>query len=253
MGKAFCKFIVWASIIGFILVVPLTGLVVATGGGGDGGGGGGGDGDVSGGSAALSNFIPGETTTIFGAPDIAGNTITIMDKTNNIANTWGGHTKDKPDHWSDEQWRSYLKKRQGIFRDQQMRAFNNMNAANRNLNIARGTGKAAAAAGALVGAMAAPAAGPVITIISITGDGAAATAGSLSEGKTLRRSLNDGIKKAACTAILSKVCLGGKAANASKDFVGGQIYDHSAATPLKMKNRMPPPNFTTSGGHGIYK
>ncbi len=164
---------------------------------------------------------------------------------------WG--LKNKPSHWSDTQWKQYKKKRYEIFKEQQKEAFEGKSKADRNLNIAKGTGYVAAGAGAVVGAVAAPAVAPTIIVISTVGDGAAATAGSLAEGKDVGESLKDGLKKSAASAILSKVTTGKKAADAFIGFAGGQIYDNSKSSDKGPSNQLPPPDFTTPGKHGIYK
>ena len=80
--------------------------------------------------------------------------------------------KEKPKHWTKKHWKHYIKKRQSIFRHEQKEAHQDMDTANRNHNIAKGTGYVASGAGAVVGAVTAPAVAPVIVIISVVGDGA---------------------------------------------------------------------------------
>ncbi|THB73466.1 MAG: hypothetical protein D3926_23895 [Desulfobacteraceae bacterium] len=179
----------------------------------------------------------------FGAP---GFVYPKEDKTNTIANTWGAHKKDKPAHWTGSKWRSYQKKRQSIYRYEAKENIKAGNRADRNYKIAKGVGVAAAAGGAVVGAAASPAAAPAIYIIGVGGDGAAATAGSLAEGKSLKEAAKDGAKKSLSSALLGKV--GSGKTNAALGFAGGQAVDDSMGSGIdsSLVNQMPEPD-----GYGI--
>lgn len=161
--------------------------------------------------------------------------------------------KKKPKHWTDTQWKEFLKKKRAEHALQQKEAFDEEKKADLNLKIAQGTGLGATAASAVVGAVAAPAVAPTVVVISIVGDGTAATAGSLAEGKDLGTSLGDGLKKTTSSAILSKVQTGKKLGDALVGFGGSVGYDNANSSGKSMGPQMPPPDFTTPGGHSIYK
>jgi hypothetical protein len=159
----------------------------------------------------------------------------------------------KPPQWTDSQWKSFLEK---MIRENNMRsgeALSEADAADLKYKIAKGTGYAATAAGSVVGAIAAPAAVPTIIIISAGGDAAATTAGNLAEGKDLGESLKEGLKKSASSVIIAKMATGKKAADAFIGFAGSVGYDNMQTSDKPMTNHMPPPDFTTPGGHPIYK
>jgi len=231
------------------LMLPLGGTAFAYG---DGGGSGDVDQTVStGGTGVVPGYEEEFIDPEFRTPDFV---YPKEEKENTIENTWGKHVKKKPAHWTEKQWRDYKRKRQRIFEHQQKQSFGEKKSADRKLTIAKGTGVAASAAGAVIGAVAAPAVAPTIVIISVTGDGLAATAGSLADGKSAKESLKDGLKKAGTSAILSKMgnAVGGGKTGAALEFVGGQAYDNaSPSTSGPINHHMPPPDFVTPGGHEI--
>jgi hypothetical protein len=244
MGKVIFKMILWIAATVFILGAPLNSTVFAYG-GGEGGG------AVS---TESSSGSPGgppsgwEEENIdpeFQTPDF------VKNPPEKKRDPWG--LKKKPGHWTNEQWSNYKKKQALIFQQQSKEANAEKENAEQNYTIAKGTGYVTAGAGAVVGVIAAPAVAPTILVISIVGDGAATTAGSLAEGKDIGESVKDGVKKSVSSAILSKVTTGKNAADALIGFAGGQGYDHMNSSGNEPSNQMPPPDFTTSGGHGIYK
>ncbi|MCF6245922.1 MAG: hypothetical protein L3J69_01045 [Desulfobacula sp.] len=243
MGKVIFKMILWTVATVFVLGAPLHTTVF-----GYGGGEGGETQDIIG-SRSLGGPPPRwddeNIEPEFRIPDFVKNP--PVEK----RDPWGA--KIKPKHWTDKQWKEYKKKRNRIFRHEQKKAFGEMDKANRNHTIAKGTGYAATGAGAVIGLVAAPAVAPTIVIISIIGDGAATTAGSLAEGKSVKESLKDGAKKSVSSAILSKMSTGKQGVDAVTGVVGGFMYDNTESSDKQPVNHLPPPDFTTPGGHNIYK
>ena len=250
MKKRVFRYSVGVAFLVFLLITPFGNTAFAYGGGSSGGG----ITDQKEVSAGEPGVIPGYEEEDFG---VAGDTASLdpPPEGNTLENTWGKHLKKKPSHWTEKQWKDYVKKRQGIHRHQKNEAFEEEKSEDRKLKIAQGTGMAASAAGAVIGAVAAPAVAPTIVIISVAGDGLAATAGSLAEGKSVKESVKDGLKKSASSAILSTV--GSGKTNAVIGFVGGQIYDNvdpSSGTPnngMSNYHHESAPGFTTRGGHDI--
>ena len=156
---------------------------------------------------------------------------------------------DRPPHWTDKQWKNFLIKRTNEHKIRSDDALGDADAADTKLKIAQGAGLAATAAGAVVGAVAAPAAAPAIIVIAATGDGVAATAGNLAEGKDLADSLKEGFKKSASSVVIAKITTGKKVADAFIGFTGSVGYDNAQPSGKPMTNYMPPPSFTTPGGH----
>ncbi len=240
MGKAKLKMLLWMWVMVLILSVPLYSNAFAYG---DGGGGGGGESIGSGSPDSPSDYEDENIEPEFRTPDFVNNPPE--------RNPWG--LKEKPDHWSDAQWKGYKKAKQLILENKLEQAFHEMDKANLKHTIAKGTGYAATGAGAIVGAVASPAILPTIVVISVVGDGAASTAGSLSEGKSIEDAVEDGVKKSVSSAILSKVSTSKKVVNAVIGFAGSVGYDNMESSKKSAVNHMPPPDFTDSTGHGIYK
>ena len=254
MSNRLFRYVVGVAFLVALLITPFENTAFAYGGGSSGGGARGEVDPQEAASGGLPGVVPGYEEEDIG---IAGGTASLdpPPEGNTLENTWGKHLKKKPSHWTEKQWNDYVKKRQSIYRHQKNKAFEEEKSEDRKLKIAQGTGMAASAAGAVVGAVAAPAVAPTIVIISVTGDGLAATAGSLAEGKSVKESVKDGLKKSASSAILSKV--GSGKTNAAIGFVGGQIYDNvdpSSGTPnngMSNYHHESAPGFTTRGGHEI--
>ena len=219
----------------FLLVLPLGSLAFAYGG------------DVeqpesSTGESSQGNYDPMNIDPEFRPPDFV---YPEEDKESTLENTWGNHVKQKPKHWSDSQWRKYKSKRQRIFEHQAKKAHAEHNKARQKHQAAKGVGLAAAAAGTVIGAVATPAVAPTILIISIAGDGVAATAGSLAEGKSIKEASGDGVKKVIISTLLSGVGTG--KTNAAAGFAGGQAYDNIGPTSKGPTNQMPPPDTIAIG------
>jgi hypothetical protein len=238
------KFLLLVVAAGIILEAPLNNTLFAYGGG------------EGGGSTSVSSGSPdrpppgwdGENIDpIFRTPDF------VKNPPEKKRDPWGA--KKKPKHWTDKQWRSYKEKRNREWKLQEKEAHAEKDTANRNDIIARGAGLAATGAGAVVGAVAAPAIVPTIVAISIAGDGAAATFGSLAEGKDIKTALKDGVKKSISSKILSKVSTGKAGVDAAMGLFGGLGYDNIDTTSSGKgpSNQLPPPDFTTPGGHEIRK
>jgi len=231
MGKSFFQFVMGTVVLVAIIAVPLGGTAFAYGGGGSS--------DAvdpavsTGGTGVVPGFEEENIDT-----GVAGGPATLdpPEEESTLENTWGKHHKTKPPHWTQKQWRDYTSKRQSIFRHQKNQAVEEEKSADRKLTIAKGTGMVASAAGAVVGAVAAPAVAPTIVIISVAGDGLAATAGSLADGKSVKESVKDGVKKSVSSAILSKV--GSGKTNAVIGFVGGQAYDNASPQSNKSQQHM---------------
>lgn len=241
MVKLSYKFSLWLLITVFVLVVPLKNKVFAYGGGGGGEGGDGGSGSSVSSSLSSAGGPPDSS-------DYEEEYIDPMFQTPQWAKPVPPHKKDpwslkkKPDHWPNKKWQEYIKKRSEIWVEQSEEANAGKKRAERNHTIAKGTGYVAAGAGAVVGAIAAPAIAPTILIISVAGDGAATTAGSLAEGKSFKESAKDGVKKAVSTAIFSKLSTGKKGLDAAVGFATGQGYDNANTSSSGMTNTMPPPD-----------
>lgn len=230
MTKQVFRYMLRTSLLFFILMLPLGSLAFAYGGDGD-------QSQNSAGESSPDNYGQMNIEPQFRPPDFV---YPEEDKENTLENTWGNHVKHKPKHWSDSQWRQYKSKRQGILEHKAEKAHTAHNKARLKHQAAKGVGLAAAAAGAVVGAVATPAVAPTILIISVAGDGAAATAGSLAEGKSFLESAGDGVKKAIVSTLLSKVGSGNT--NAAAGFAGGQAYDNIGPTSKGPTNQMPPPD-----------
>lgn len=268
MTKKKCIRMLWIFVTVFALNAVFTGNLFACNGGGGGGGGGNpadsdsytGDpvstgtgsttgsstGGASSGSSSSSGWEEENIDPQFRTPDFVKNDPPAKER-----DPWG--LKTKPDQWPEEKWKGYVKKRQSEFTQQLKEANEGKEKAELNDKIAQGTGLVATGAGAVVSVVAAPAVLPIVVGISVAGDGLAATAGSLAQGKSVGESLGDGVKKSVSSAVLSKVSAGKKGLDAAIGFGGSVGYDNINTQKKALPNQMPPPDFKTSFGHEIQK